>query len=243
LNAVAGAAAGTVAGTMAGGARAQTANPHPKKVEGTAIKGATTAVRNFITSTNLSAMPDAVVQQGKRCLIDGFGVILAGSTVDGSAIVRDYVKSTNGAKEATTLGADGMMAPAAQAALVNGANGHAMDYDDTQLSTTPDRTFGLLTHPTLSPLCASLAVSERKGLSGAAFLEAFLVGFEVECKIAEAIAPRHYDDGFHTTGTILYVDPDGAVTGHEDVITRIEACRRHFIEVGLGADFVNGFIR
>ena len=48
---------------------------------------------------------------------------------------------------------------------------------------------------------------------------------------------------FHTTGTILYVDPDGAVTGHEDVITRIEACRRHFIEVGLGADFVNGFIR
>ncbi len=48
---------------------------------------------------------------------------------------------------------------------------------------------------------------------------------------------------FHTTGTILYVDPDGAVTGHEDVITRIEACRRHFIEVGLGADFVNGLIR
>ncbi|HEX4240294.1 MAG TPA: 2,4'-dihydroxyacetophenone dioxygenase family protein [Steroidobacteraceae bacterium] len=48
---------------------------------------------------------------------------------------------------------------------------------------------------------------------------------------------------FHTTGTILYVDPDGAVTGYEDVLTRIEACRRHFIEVGLGADFVDSFIR
>jgi 2-methylcitrate dehydratase PrpD len=23
----------------------------------------------------------------------------------------------------------------------------------------------------------------------------------VECKIAEAIAPRHYDEGFHSTGT------------------------------------------
>ncbi len=38
--------------------------------------------------------------------------------------------------------------------------------------------------------------------SGAQFLEAFLVGFEVECKIAEAIRPDHYNKGFHTTGTV-----------------------------------------
>jgi 2-methylcitrate dehydratase PrpD len=88
------------------------------------------------------------------------------------------------------------------AALVNGASGHAMDYDDTQLSTTPDRTFGLLTHPTLAPLSASLAIAERLNQSGAAFLEAFLVGFEVECKIAEAIDPSHYNHGFHSSGTI-----------------------------------------
>src|SRR3989442_14603196 len=77
-----------------------------------------------------------------------------------------------------------------------------MDYDDTQLSTTPDRTFGLLTHPTVPALAAALAVAERKHASGAAFLEAFLVGFEVECKIAEAIDPEHYNRGFHSTGTI-----------------------------------------
>ena len=64
-----------------------------------------------------------------------------------------------------------------------------MDYDDTQLSTTPDRTYGLLTHPTVPALPAALAVAERTGASGAAFLEAFLTGFEVECKIAEAIDP------------------------------------------------------
>ena len=44
------------------------------------------------------------------------------------------------------------MTSAAYAALANGASGHAMDYDDTQLSTTPDRTFGLLTHPTIPAL-------------------------------------------------------------------------------------------
>ena len=41
------------------------------------------------------------------------------------------------------------------AALANAGAGHTMDYDDTQLSTTPDRTFGLLTHPTVPPLAAA----------------------------------------------------------------------------------------
>ena len=134
-------------------------------------------------------MPPEVVAQGKRCLIDGFGVILAGSTTQGSAIVREYVTAAAGRREATVLGSKQLMTSAAYAALANGASGHAMDYDDTQLSTTPDRTYGLLTHPTLPPLVAALAVGERAGASGAAFLEAFLTGFEVECKIAEAIDP------------------------------------------------------
>ena len=36
---------------------------------------------------------------------------------------------------------------AASAALVNGTAGHALDWDDTQLATSADRIFGLLTHP------------------------------------------------------------------------------------------------
>jgi 2-methylcitrate dehydratase PrpD len=39
-------------------------------------------------------------------------------------------------------------------------------------------------------------------MSGRDLLLAYQVGVEVECKIAEAIAPRHYEDGFHTTGTV-----------------------------------------
>jgi 2-methylcitrate dehydratase PrpD len=166
------------------------------------IKGATATVKRFISTTTLQGIPPDAIRQAKRCLIDGIGVILAGSTVRGSAIVREYVKAVTDKKEATALGPERLMAPVSLAALANGASGHAMDYDDTQLSTTPDRTFGLLTHPTLPPLAAALAISERMGLSGAAFLEAFLVGFEVECKIAEAIDPNHYERGFHSSGTI-----------------------------------------
>jgi 2-methylcitrate dehydratase PrpD len=164
--------------------------------------GATAAVVAFIQQSRFDRMPAPVIAEAKRCLVDGFGVVLAGATVRGSAIVREYVKASSAPGTSTVLGPERMSASAAHAALANGASGHAMDYDDTQLSTTPDRIFGLLTHPTVPVLAASLAVGERLGVSGRAFLEAFLTGFEVECKIAEAINPKHYVQGFHSTGTI-----------------------------------------
>src|SRR4051812_1835741 len=176
--------------------------PGARKVEKAAIKGTTDALTSFITKTTLASIPPDVVAQAKRCLVDGFGVIVAGSTVKGSAIVRDYVRSVGDKREATAIGRGSLMTSVSHAALLNAASGHAMDYDDTQLSTTPDRTFGLLTHPTVPALAAALAVAERKRASGPEFLEAFLVGFEVECKIAEAIDPDHYNHGFHSTGTI-----------------------------------------
>ena len=205
IDAVARGAAGSVAASVPGGGTAvagQRSGAQSPRSQGAAIKGATDAVRTFITDTDLRSMPADVIAQGKRCLIDGFGVMLAGSTVTGSAIVRAYAKAATDKSEATVLGAERLSTSAAQAAFANGASGHAMDFDDTQLSTTPDRTFGLLTHPTIPALSASLAIAERMGASGAAFLEAFLVGFEVECKIAEAIDPAHYVRGFHTTGTV-----------------------------------------
>ena len=164
--------------------------------------GVTARVVEFISTTRLETMPDSVVQQGKRCLIDGFGVVLAGMVTPGSGIVRDYVKTFAAIGDASLLGPGRGKAPAEVAALANGAFGHAMDYDDTQMSTTPDRTFGLLTHPTVPALASALAMAESRGASGARFLEAFLIGFEVECKIAEAINPDHYKRGFHSTGTI-----------------------------------------
>src|SRR5690242_21168186 len=120
------------------------------------------------------------------------GVMLAGATTHGSAVLREYIRASGGAPEATVFAPDCFQTSAAAAALANAASGHAMDYDDTQLSSTPDRVFGLLTHPTVPALASALALGERLNASGAMFLDAFLVGFEVECKIAEAINPNHY---------------------------------------------------
>jgi 2-methylcitrate dehydratase PrpD len=78
---------------------------------------------------------------------------------------------------------------------------HVEDFDDTQLAAAPDRVYGLLTHPTVPVLPAALALAETAGAGGKDLMLAYQLGAEVETKIAEAISPRHYQDGFHSTGT------------------------------------------
>src|ERR1039458_1270106 len=87
------------------------------------------------------------------------------------------------------------------AAFANGVSIHADDFDDTQLAAAKDRIYGLLTHPTIAVLPPAFALCELGKRTGKDLMLAYHVGVEVECKIAEAIAPRHYDEGFHTTGT------------------------------------------
>ena len=48
---------------------------------------------------------------------------------------------------------------------------------------------------------------------------------------------------FQVNGVMYYVDPWGKHLGYEDVFTKIEMCRRHYDAAGLGANFVDQFIR
>ena len=163
---------------------------------------ATGAVVEFIQTARLAAFPADALAIGKRCIIDGLGVLLAGSTQDAGRILHAHVQGADARTAATVFGPRPFKTGSASAALVNGTAGHALDWDDTQLATSADRIFGLLTHPTMPPLVAALAVGEPLRISGARLLEAFLTGFEVECKIAEAIHPNHYKKGFHSSGTV-----------------------------------------
>src|SRR4051812_26240796 len=153
--------------------------------------GLTQEVVSFVSRTHYRDIAPEVIRLARGFILDGLGVIVAGSTEKGSRIVQEYVRRMGGAGEATVLGAR-FAAPAAKAALLNGVPGHAMDYDDTQLSTSKESVYGLLTHPTTPVLAAVLAVGEREGISGKEMLLAYILGVEVECRVADAIAPRHY---------------------------------------------------
>jgi 2-methylcitrate dehydratase PrpD len=191
---------------------------------------ATAAVLDFIAGAQLARFPPEAVAVAKRCIIDGLGVMLAGSTQPAGAIIAEHARAvgTPAAATATAFGKKAFKTSVSSAALVNGTSGHALDWDDTQLATSADRIFGLLTHPTIPPLVAALALAEAQRASGARFLEAFLTGFEVECKIAEAIHPNHYKMGFHSSGTI---GTFGAVTAAVKLLELDRECTAHALAI------------
>src|ERR1700686_4798397 len=163
--------------------------------------GLTAYVGRFVTTTTYEQIPDEVIELGKKSILDGLGLALAGSRAETGSISRKYVQQIgvcNG--KATIIGTAQKTSPRF-AALVNGISIHADDFDDTQLAAAKDRVYGLLVHPTVSVLPAIFALMEQRAVSGKEWMLAYHVGAEVECKVAEAISPRHYQDGFHTTGT------------------------------------------
>jgi 2-methylcitrate dehydratase PrpD len=163
--------------------------------------GLTAYVGRFVTTTTYEQIPEEIIELGKKSILDGLGLALAGSRAETGSISRKFVQQIgvcNG--KATIIGSAQKTSPRF-AALVNGISIHADDFDDTQLAAAKDRVYGLLMHPTVPVLPAIFALAEQGTFSGKEWMLAYHLGAEVECKIAEAIAPRHYEDGFHTTGT------------------------------------------
>jgi 2-methylcitrate dehydratase PrpD len=166
-----------------------------------AAAGLTRELAEFVVNTKYSDLPRDVLDLGRKSILDAIGLALAGSVAKIGGITEAYLESLASTRvDATVIGRERKTA-VRFAAYANGVGIHADDYDDTQLAVAPDRVYGLLTHPTAPCLPAALAIAESRGMSGRDLTLACHVGVEVECKIAEAIAPRHYEDGFHSTGT------------------------------------------
>lgn len=82
----------------------------------------------------------------------------------------------------------------AGAALLNGALGHSLDFDDTHAA-------GSL-HPGAPVIAAALAAAEMGGATGADVMASIVAGYEITCRIALALpAGAHYQRGFHPTAT------------------------------------------
>ncbi len=180
-------------------------------------RGLTNEVAQFITDTAWSDLSGELIELGKKSILDGLGLALSGSVAKSGEIVRSYLSSMKSSGTASVIGTE-LKVPARFAAFANGVAIHADDFDDTQLAVGKDRVYGLLTHPTAPVLPAALATAEVSELSGIDLMVAYHIGVEVECKVSEAISPRHYQHGFHSTATC---GPLGAVAaaaklGHFD---------------------------
>jgi 2-methylcitrate dehydratase PrpD len=184
----------------------------------------------FVTRTAARDIPREVMHLGKRSLLDGLGLALAGNRAESGHVVRAYLKTLGVPLDrgATVIGSR-FKVPPRFAAFANGVAIHADDYDDTQLAVASDRVYGLLTHPTAPVLPAVLALAEQYNRSGLDLLAAYQIAVEVETKLAEAINPRHYSDGFHSTATFGAI---GAAAGAARLLGLDEAQTMQALSLG-----------
>ncbi len=162
--------------------------------------GLTREVAEFVVATDYGSIPDEVTGLARKSILDGLGLALSGSVAESGAIVERYLRAQGLSGDTTVIGT-GLRVQPRFAAFANGVGVHADDFDDTQLAVQKDRVYGLLTHPTAPCLPAALAVAEQMNSSGRELALAYNLGVEVESKISEAMSPRHYQHGFHSTAT------------------------------------------
>jgi 2-methylcitrate dehydratase PrpD len=192
-------------------------------------------VADFALGLSYEDIPKGVRQTAVEHILDGYGLALSGNDEEGHAILRRYAERAGCSGEVTVIGT-GIRTSAELAALVNGLSMHAMDYDDTQLSTNPASVYGLLTHPTTPVLGAVSALAEVLGSSGRDMLTAYVAGVEVACRTSDASNPRHYQKGFHSTGTFGAI---GAAAGAANLLNLSE--EQTLCCLGIAASLSGGY--
>lgn len=144
----------------------------------------------FLGGSNAGA-PE--LQRARLCLLDWLGVTIAGAqepvvrilALDAAADASDRGQRLIGRNEVTGL---------RDAALVNGAAGHALDYDDGMPV--------MMGHPSVAIIPALLALAVDHAIHADRLLRAIVCGAEAAVRIGLMIGSDHYARGFHCTGTV-----------------------------------------
>jgi 2-methylcitrate dehydratase PrpD len=180
-----------LAGLALSGSELEAARPTPAE-ELAKAPGLTKYVSEFIVNTRYEDIPENVIALGKKTILDGFGLALAGSASTAGPVIRKYIESLGPCGGSSTIVGTKLKVHPRYAALANGISIHADDFDDT----------GSAFHVAAPVLPPSFALCEMGRRSGKDLMLAFHVGVEVGNKIGDAMSPRHQQEGFHTTGTI-----------------------------------------
>jgi 2-methylcitrate dehydratase PrpD len=136
-------------------------------------------------------IPAEVAHHAKRALIDWSAALFPGAVVAPATLMeRSCTDDLDHGRAELALG---RKATARTAALINGTAAHTVEVDDIFRDA--------IYHPGAPTIAAALAVAQDVGASGEAFLKAVIIGYEISCRIGQAMGKAHYKY-WHNTGTI-----------------------------------------
>jgi 2-methylcitrate dehydratase PrpD len=140
-------------------------------------------------------LPEAARSRAVDAMTDGVGCMLAGAREPLAAPLLRTLPSASkfSVQTPAVMAGTGRYAAPGDAALFNGAVGHALDFDDTN--------HPAYAHPTAVLLPAMLAVAPRAEATGAELVTAYVIGFDLIGKLGRALNTAHYARGWHTTSS------------------------------------------
>ena len=152
----------------------------------------TRLIARYAATAPASQVPASVRHEAARTLLNWVGVAVGGSRQGAPNHALAALKPFSGPPQSSLFGKKERLDPL-NAALVNGISSHVLDFDDTHLKT--------IIHPAGPVASALTAWAEARPVSGGDFMNALVIGCEVECRIGNAVYPEHYAKGWHITGT------------------------------------------
>lgn len=143
---------------------------------------------HFALSTRFDDLPEPVMAEAKRRLLDAFACAVGALEEPASTIARKVAGTMRGEPGAALFG--GGRSSADWAAFANGVHIRYLDCNDTYLSLEP-------AHPS-DNWAAVMAAGEEVAADGRAWIAAAAVAYEVQCRLCDAasIRARGWD---HTT--------------------------------------------
>ena len=156
----------------------------------------TATLADYVAELRYEDIPPEVLERAKVLTLDFLGsAIRARRDAESTPSLLKMIEALalDGQGDSTVFGDSKSWTPAV-AALLNGALGHSLDFDDTHADSS--------LHPSAPVVPAAFAVGEMTGSSGRDVLTAIVAGYEVCCRLGNALDPTsHYARGFHPTAT------------------------------------------
>ncbi len=160
------------------------------KAGNSSAKSVIAEVSSYISRSGEARLPKDVIEKAKHHILDTLAAIVSGSRLKSGVLARKYVRSQGGVKEAQVVNSR-TITSAINAAFVNGIMAHADETDDSHAKS--------LTHPGCAIIPAALAVSERQGGDGISFLKGVVVGYDIGCRITQALGVGILQERYRST--------------------------------------------
>jgi 2-methylcitrate dehydratase PrpD len=136
------------------------------------------ALSAYMAEAKDRALPAEVVEKAKHHILDTLAAMLSGSELPPGRAALALARAEAGRAACTVIGSNVLTGPM-DAALVNGVLAHADETDDSHGASQ--------SHPGASIVPAALALGESLGVSGAHYLRAVVLGYDVGPRVTMAL--------------------------------------------------------